>query len=739
MLPFLILLAMAGPPDLAEAVIALEETPAGLLFTDGRHRGLYLETEEGTATLSALPGAGGNVVVTGGGVLFKECPPRDHQRVAFVPPDGESMVLYRDEYFSGPFRCSNNSFLVAEPGRVLEVTMEGRIVREWPVNGYPASAAVSDGSLFYTGEFGGLEFLNISTGDVSIADGSGEIIFAEVTTGPDGLVLAEISPEGFMVLSPSGEIVSADSSGFFPSWTDDGEVIFSRLEYSGMEPVSGELLLLDPFSGEVRVALEDGAYLYPLETDDGDIVWTDDRGRLQGREAAAPARAPGESAYFDPDSHFDVVYMHQRWDTPDWFNGSWSCGPTSCVMATQYYLMLTPDSIWASYPSPGHWSQWGNYIPVEYTFLGYTYDDLGESPGGVWVPGAHGFICPNGAAVWNLMVEFLTRHDIYSAWAGTSWSALTGEINSLYPVVCSSTVLGYGHIILLNGYYANHTVVVNDPFGDANEPGWGSYYNGKDVLYDWPGYNNGHVQIGVSQLFYARAPVPADPDTLVDDCSRGFFKYADCRYWHRTGSGFQGNAWWTYSTGAPPDTCVAEWHPELPFEGDYAVSVYVPPDFSTATGIYRLHTASGIEDIYLDQGLYSDEWVGLGTYGLAFDSFLRLGDCTGTGGQYIAFDAALFSPAGTGTGGGTSASMGEIRIWPNPCGSMLNLRFPDPSSSMYVEFYDISGRLVLSTRSSGADDVFQLDLTDLCRGIYILRAWSGAGTPHSRMVTLVDD
>lgn len=738
MLPFLILLAMTAPPDLSQTVIALEDTPAGLLFTDGRHRGLYLETDEGTLTLSTLPGAGGNAVVIGGGVLFKECPSREHQRVVFTAQDGEATVLYRGEYFSGPFLSSDNSFLLAEPGRVMEVTMGGRAAGEWPVNGYPASATVSEGSLFYTGEFGGLEFLNMSTGNVSIVGGTQDITFSGVAAGPDGPVLAEISPKGFMVLDSSGKTVYVDSIGFFPSWTTEGEVIFSRLEYSGSEPVSGEVLFLDPLRREVRPGRENGAYLHPIDAIDGDIVWTDNRGRLQGREASAPSRTPADSGYFDPDGHFDVVYMHQRWDTPDWFNGSWSCGPTSCVMATQYYRMLTPDSIWASYPSPGHWSLWGNYIPVEYTFLGYTYDDLGESPGGM-VPGAHGFICPDGAAVWNLMVDFLTRHDIYSAWAGTSWSTLNGEIDSLYPVVCSSNVLGYGHIILLNGYYSNHTVVVNDPFGDANEPGWGSYYNGKDVLYDWPGYNNGHVQIGVSQLFYARAPVPAEPDTLVDDCSRGFFKYADCRYWHRTGSGFQDNAWWTYSTGAPPDTCVAEWHPELPFQGDYTVSVYIPPDRSTATGIYRLHTASGVEDLYLDQGLYSDEWVQLGTFGLAYDSYLRLGDYTGTAGQYIAFDAALFSPAGTGTGGGPSAAVGEMRIWPNPCDGMLNLRTPDPGSPIMVELYDISGRLVLSSRSSGAVEVFQVDLSDFCRGIYMLRARSGAGNAQSMMVTVVDE
>ena len=441
----------------------------------------------------------------------------------------------------------------------------------------------------------------------------------------------------------------------------------------------------------------------------------------------------------DPDAHFDVPYMHQRWDTPDWFNGSWSCGPTSCMMAVQYYMMLTPDSIWASYPSPGHWSLWGNYIPVEYIFLGYTYDELGKSPDSVFVPGAHGFICPDGSAWWNNMVDFLNQHEVSSAWAGTSWSTLTGQIDSDYPVVCSSNVLGCGHIILFNGYYADHTVVVNDPFGDANESGWGNYYNGKDVLYDWPGYNNGHVQIGVSQLFYAQAVVPSEPDTLVDDRCRGFYRYADCRFWHLAGSGFVGNAWWTYSTGALPDTCTAEWYPVLPGEGDYDVYIYIPAVYAEATGMYKLYTSTGIEEISLDQGMYSDQWALLGIFNLDYDSYLRLGDYTGTGGQYIAFDAALFSPSGTGVGGETPVMpQQDIHIWPNPCGKLASILLPSINEGLLMKVYDTSGRLVSSTSAFDHTDTIQLDVSSFSSGLYLLRiSVSGAGgSTYSRLLTV---
>ena len=738
---FIIALALAGLPDPSAVTIPLQDTPVGLLCTDGRHAGLYIADRAGEIEiLSLLPGAGHNIVLTDEVVLLKECPLGRPQRVISITDTGDRNLLFEGDYFSGPFACTQSTFLIAQTDRITEYSFHGEELRSWPAKGFSAWLACSGGSVFYTGETGGLGMLDILSGEHTEISGCDETTFSRIAAERGGLLLAERSQGGFIVMDPEGKVILENSIGFFPSWTEEGDVLFSHLEFEWMYPVSGSVRTLDPLTGIENILEEQVVSLYPVELENGKIIWIDGiNGALHGMDISP---LPGLRSNFstdDPDAHFDVLYMHQRWDTPDWFNGSWSCGPTSCMMAVQYYMMLTPDSIWASYPFPGHWSLWGNYIPVEYTFLGYTYDDLGEIPGGGLVPGAHGFICPYGGAVWNNMVSFLNRHEVSSAWAGTSWSTLTGQIDSDYPVICSSNVLGYGHIILFNGYYSNHTVVVNDPFGDANESGWGNYYNGKDVLYDWPGYNNGHVEIGVSQLFYAQAQIPAEPDTLVDDCCRGFYKYADCRFWHRTGSGYNGNAWWTYSTGTLPDTCISEWHPVLPFEGYYDVYVYIPLIYASATGMYKLQTVAGTVEINLDQGCYSDEWALLGNFSLDYDSYLRLGDYSGTGGQYMAFDAALFSPSETGVSGEGSVSRSQaLRLWPNPCGEHVSILFPSANEGVLIEVYDTSGRMVSNTAAYEYTETIQLDVSSFAAGLYLLRiSMSGTGgSTLSRLLTV---
>ncbi|MBD3278138.1 MAG: T9SS type A sorting domain-containing protein [Candidatus Aegiribacteria sp.] len=732
----LTVLVLGSLVDPSGVIVPVRDTPRGLLCTDGRGTGLYLCAENcEPVTISSAPGAGRNVLVDDGSILFKECSSGEPQRIVLCDLQGNRQEIYSGDYFGGPFSCEGG-FLVTAENSVLRCDLEGKVEDEWSITGYPACAALTEEALLYTGESGGLYIQHSANEAPKIIQGSSGQTFRNLMPGGEGMVIAEISPRGFLILQGE-EVVRTVQEGMYPEWTEDGSVVFSVLQYDGLFPVSGTVLKMDPVTGETLEVPSRGIPLHPLELRDGRAVWTEAAdGSLAGASVKSLPEADSEPGTDDPDAHFDVVYMHQRWDTPDWFNGSWSCGPTSCMMTVQYYRRLTPDSIWASYPSPGHWSLWGNYIPVEYTFLGHTYDDLGESPSG-YVPGAHGFICPTGAAWWDLMVDFLTQHEVYSAWGGTAWSTLTGEIDGSYPVVCSSSVLGYGHIILFNGYYDNHTVVTNDPYGDANESGWGDYYNGKDVLYDWPGYNNGHLEIGVSQLFYAQAQVPQQADTLVDDNSTGFFKYSDCRFWHRTGSGYRGNAWWTYSTGAPPDTCIAMWYPELPYSGDYDISVYVPPDRSTATGIYKISTSAGIEEVYLDQALYSDQWAFLGRFNLNGDSYLRLGDYTGTGGQYIAFDAALFSPAGTGTSQEDPGNMIHgLRMRPNPCSQILTVSLPQFCRGGTLELYDTSGRLVSRIVLGEDSEFLEMDVSDLSAGVYMLRV-RREGTSASRMLTVI--
>lgn len=322
-----------------------------------------------------------------------------------------------------------------------------------------------------------------------------------------------------------------------PVWTPGGEVLAERVVADGFDVLASDLWLLDPATGRerrVEASVDDGAghLRYPapspdgarlafVDTSTGDLLVAAFEGPalLGPALVAAPARRLPRAAPPPRPAPcaglVDVPYMHQLWDTPDDFDGSWSCGPTSCVQTVQRYGRLPDHPMTASWPTP-HDSPWGWYIPNEYEFAGFTYDIMGAAPDG-YVPGAHGFICRElGAAYWDYMVAFMNQHGLTSWWAGSAFSALVTEIDAGYPMVASTNTLGYGHIMVFRGYGDDHSIVANDPYGDANAGGWGSSRNGEGVVYDWPGYNNGHVELVVSQVFGAQGTVPVEPDADAD-------------------------------------------------------------------------------------------------------------------------------------------------------------------------------------------------------------------------------
>ncbi|MCK5036214.1 MAG: C39 family peptidase [Candidatus Sabulitectum sp.] len=623
----------------------------------------------GSEIISSEPGSGGNVLSSDSDLFWKECPPGSHQRIVSLG-QGEIFSL---EYFSGPFSFGDE-IMVSVPDEILILDQQGTFQRSYSTGEYPGSLC-SDGEniWFVSSRDGVLKKINTRTSIRNTVN----LSFTPVSVqyGNDFLLIGN-TDGGYSIVTAAGDELLTIQEGFMGFFSGSNTVTFTRSrEFEGCETLSWETVSVDIRTGmETVVSVQPG-------------------------NASLVSSLPTD----DPTAHFDVPYMHQRWDTPDWFDGSWSCGPTSCMMAVQYYNRLTPDSVWCSYPS-GHWSEWGNYLPTEYTFLGYTYDILGVSPDSVWVPGAHGFICRDiGGAIWAEMTSWMTQHELDSGTLGTTWSACTGELDNSYAVVASTTSpYTGGHILLFNGYYDNHSVICNDSYGNQNLPGWGTLPNGKDVVYDWPGYNNGNTQLGVSQLFSARSEILSPAGELIDDRSLGYRKLGPCQYWHEQETGYNGYSWWTYSTGALPDTCFAEWIPELPSETWYLVETYVPSSHSTATGIYHINSSTGWVTATVNQGNYSDQWAAVGSFFLSPSSAkVRMGDYTGTQSQHISFDAIRFTQQ-TSIDEQSHASESEcFTISQNPVhtASPIVFNLPDGFNGT-IQIYDLTGRLALTVQSS---------------------------------------
>jgi hypothetical protein len=104
---------------------------------------------------------------------------------------------------------------------------------------------------------------------------------------------------------------------------------------------------------------------------------------------------------------------------------------------------------------------------------------------------------------------------------GTAYSTAAADISAGYPFSMCVLLTTSGHLVLAHGFGAEaHTLVFNDPYGDKNQ----GYMNaaGKNVMYDWPGYNNGYQNLTqVAWCISTRYAAPVVVDTVVDDLQFG--------------------------------------------------------------------------------------------------------------------------------------------------------------------------------------------------------------------------
>jgi len=184
-----------------------------------------------------------------------------------------------------------------------------------------------------------------------------------------------------------------------------------------------------------------------------------------------------------------ITQVHQKWDTPDSFDGSWACGPTSSVMALTYYKRLASHPITISSPYK-HTNDYGWYVSSIYKSetTGFLFDRMQPDPKGHAAYGAYG-TCTEGGGAWAWRIQqYVQNHGLSSQFVDSpiSFDAIKHAIDSNWPVVLSTQLSSAGHLILVRGYYSNNqTLICNDPWGNAAAPNYGQLMNGENVHYSY--------------------------------------------------------------------------------------------------------------------------------------------------------------------------------------------------------------------------------------------------------------
>ena len=239
---------------------------------------------------------------------------------------------------------------------------------------------------------------------------------------------------------------------------------------------------------------------------------------------------------------WDIPYINQVWDTPSSHNGCTSygyvcCAPSSSCMNLGYWKMLDPHAVTSRASGVGTvYYSW--YVGRNYTSkTGYAFTTLASGNGCGGVGGGYGYMWGNGSPR-STMHNFYKNNGMTSSYFESSWSKFVSESNAGRPyTICLQNGTG-GHVVL--GFRANckaaldgtisacsGSFVCHDPYGDyngASYPNW----DGRFATYDWPGYSNGHKNIG--EFYWGCVAVPpasavSNPTLEVSPSSLNFECY----------------------------------------------------------------------------------------------------------------------------------------------------------------------------------------------------------------------
>ena len=144
----------------------------------------------------------------------------------------------------------------------------------------------------------------------------------------------------------------------------------------------------------------------------------------------------------------------------------------------------------------------------------------------------------------------------------------------------------------------------------------------------------------------AATPTPVTTEVIVDDLSGHFVRGGPTSTWYARSTGYRGHLFWTWNSTNTVRRW-AKWFPYVPAAGRWEVYVYIASRyFGSKSARYTIYHNGTRHDRAVNQNIYNDQWVSLGTYDFAGGSgeYVYLGDNTGEANatRYVGFDAARF-------------------------------------------------------------------------------------------------
>ncbi len=563
------------------------------------------------------------------------------------------------------------------------------------------SLHLSDGRRYDLGNYSNLAPISPSGKLVAYNDNNDQIHLLDLETNHSRQITdpaysyyyPQWSPDGkfLLLIRFDGQLCSYNiekqrlrnlTEGHAPQWQDNETIIFYKKEIQRMQLINTDLYSIKADGAELiqLTFTKDKLEIEPaVDFTNQNILYNTKNNNTIERLSTANTLNKQSTPFFQKlkdltprffdnsdnspslQSDLDIPYIHQVYDVPNWFWGYYACAPTTSAMVLAYYKILPKWETVCSSPQR-HVSDWGRYVCEQYEYNEWLYDDSSSPNGNKPGYGGYGYMWGTGGSPNSRMLKYHEKHGLTGdqSWnASGKWSDAVNDIAEGHPYSLCVWLTGGGHLVLGRGIVENkHSIVVNDPYGNRNTPGYPSY-DGESAIYDWPGYNHGNVNLayagsGLPWVVRSRYDVPAPPDSIVDDfhLEQGFYLHtrepASMANYYDKNAGYNGHFWYMNSQ-SDQSIQFAEWSPAIENDGNYEISVYIPAlENKTANAVYQIIKGSEMETFALDQSLYNDEWISLGIYSLEADKVnkLKLTDSTSNNTEFVAIDAVKFNYLG---------------------------------------------------------------------------------------------